>query len=94
MAHIQIEQAHSMSMDDAKQALTDAFAEDLDDFDIEAKWVGYVAELHGKGADGAFTVEEDKVTFDFKMSLLSSQGGIYPDRLEAEVRKRMVAALS
>lgn len=94
MSHIQIEQSHHMSLDEAKEALTEAFAEDLEDFDIEASWNGYVAELHGKGADGAFTIEADKVTFDFKMSLLARRGGIDPELLEEEVRKRMVAALS
>ncbi len=94
MSHIQIEQAHNMSLDAAKEALTEAFAEDLEDFDIEARWEGYVAVLEGKGANGSFTIEDDKVVFDFKMSILARTGGIDPELLEEEVRKRMVAALS
>lgn len=93
MAHIQIEQAHTMTLDEAKQALTEAFADDLEDFDLEADWDGYVAELRGKGANGSFTVEPDKVTFDFTMSILARTNGINPDFIESEVRKRMVAAL-
>ena len=50
MSHISYEKNHSMSVDQAKAALTEAFEKDLDDFDLDAKWKGNICELTGKGA--------------------------------------------
>ena len=94
MPQIKIEQKHSKSQEEAKKALIEVFAEDLDEFDIAAEWKDYVCELKGKGAHGAFIIDKDKVTFDFSMSILARSGGIDPQLLEDEVRKRMQQALS
>ena len=67
--------------------------EDLEDFDVSAGWNGNVCEIKGKGANGSFKVEPNRVVFELNTSILARTGGTDPKLIEETVRTRLQSLL-
>ena len=94
MPQILVEKKHKMTVDKARKAMVDAFAKDLGDFDLQAKWNGMKCELWGKGVTGEVRIEPSRVVFQLTVSIMARGAGYAPEMLEAEIRKRMDSALA
>lgn len=93
MATVRVEQAHTLSIDDAKTAL-EAFATDIAKFGMKLDWQGERAILKGTGASGEVVVEPDRVVVTVKLGLLAKAAGVKADRLEGSIGRRLASALS
>ena len=93
MATVRVEQAHSLSVEEAKKAL-DEFAKDIAKFGMKLEWNGATAVLKGTGASGDVSVESERVVVTVKLGLLAKAAGVNPDRLEGSIGRRLASALS
>ena len=93
MATVRVEQSHSLSVDEAKDALK-SFASEIAKFGMRLEWNGSKAALKGTGASGDVTVEPDKVVVTIKLGMLAKAAGVKADRLEGSIGRRLAQALS
>ncbi|MEM1024357.1 MAG: polyhydroxyalkanoic acid system family protein [Myxococcota bacterium] len=93
MSTIKVEQAHSLSIDEAKSKV-DAFGQDMKErFGLSMSWDGNTARLKGLGASGDVEVRSDMVVVAIKLGMMAKAAGIKADRVEASVTKRLQSAL-
>ncbi len=93
MSTIKVSQAHSLSKDDAKQRL-DVFEQSLAKYGLKLDWSGFQAVIKGTGVSGGAEVLDDLVSITIKLGFLAKAAGVDAGKLEASVRKRLIAAFA
>ena len=93
MATVKVEQAHSLSVDEAKDALK-SFASEIAKFGMRLEWSGNSAALKGTGASGDVQVAADRVVVTVKLGMLAKAAGVKADRLEGSIGRRLADALA
>ncbi|MFH1809921.1 MAG: polyhydroxyalkanoic acid system family protein [Pseudomonadota bacterium] len=93
MSKILVEKPHSLSVDQAKEALK-SFEGDLAKYGLKPEWKGNKAELKGTGASGEIRIEASKVVVEIKLGMLAKAAGIKADKVQASIEKRLGSALA
>ncbi len=93
MSTIKVTQAHQLSIDDAKSALS-GFEQDLKKYMVKLAWSGPNAELKGTGVSGDVKVTTADVTVTVKLGMLAKAAGVKADLLEKSIAKRLKSALA
>lgn len=91
MSTVQVDQAHSLSVDAAKEKLG-AFAEEIKKYGMTLVWKGHEGELKGTGASGSVKVTTTHVTVVVKLGMLAKAAGVKPDKLHDSLQRRLKAA--
>jgi len=92
MSTIKVEQAHDLSIEEAKTKV-EAFGQDMKErFGLSMTWDGNRALLKGIGASGDVEVKSDAVLVAIKLGMMAKAAGIKADRVEASVIKRLKSA--
>jgi len=93
LATIKVDQAHSLSIDDAKRAV-ERFGERIAKYGMKLHWKGTEADLKGTGASGKVSVTPSNVNVTVKLGMLAKAAGVDPVRLEQSITKRLAEALA
>ena len=91
MATLNISEPHQLSPENAREKIK-SFEEMLAKYRVKVKWKGDQADLKGTGVSGTIDVSSSDVKVVLKLGMLAKAAGIDPTRLEASIRKRLVAA--
>lgn len=93
MSTIEVTQAHTKSVDDAKTALS-SFEADMGKYMVKLVWSGSKAEIKGTGVSGEVVVTDQRVTVKLTLGFLAKAAGVKADLLEKSITKRLAAALA
>lgn len=93
MANIKVERAHSLSADDAREALK-SFESDLGKYGLRPVWSGNACTLKGTGASGELRIENKRVVVEIKLGMLAKAAGIDATKVQASIQKRLDKALA
>ena len=91
MADIQVEQKHSLSIDEAKQRIG-GFEEMLSKYGVKVDWRGGSGTLNGTGVSGGIDVTASTVKVIVKLGLMARAVGVDPVKLKGSIEKRLKAA--
>jgi putative polyhydroxyalkanoate system protein len=89
---VEVEQAHSLSIEEAKNALS-FFENYVAKYGTKILWSGHNAELKGPGVSGRIVLTESMAKVSIKLGMLAKAAGVKPDLLQESIRKRMAKAL-
>lgn len=93
MSTVQVDQAHTLGTEAAKQKLG-GFADDIKKYGMSLVWNGGEAELKGIGASGSVKVTPTNVTVIVKLGMMAKAAGVKPEKLQESIAKRLKAALT
>ena len=91
MSNIKVTEAHGTDADKAIQ-LIESFEEMMKKYGVKVNWSGHQAEIKGLGVSGQILVDSTDVTVSLKLGMMARAAGVDGQRLEASIRKRLVAA--
>jgi len=94
MIEIQVEKSHTLGRHNAKQAMKKIFADPSMEMDFAKKWDGFKCVLSGEGLEGEVIVDDSKVLFALRVSILVRQMGVTSKDIEATISQRLDAALA
>ncbi|MEE2786288.1 MAG: polyhydroxyalkanoic acid system family protein [Myxococcota bacterium] len=91
MAQIKVSEAHGTEPENAIQLIA-SFEEMMGKYGVKVKWKGHQGDIKGMGVSGHITVDSANVTVTLKLGMMARAAGVDAKRLEASIRKRLVAA--
>ena len=92
MSKISIQEAHSLSQDDAKSKVS-VFEDMVSKYGVKVVWSGYNAAIKGMGISGDIAVTPSDVTVNIKLGMMAKAAGVKAEKLEPSIRRRLVDAL-
>lgn len=93
MSEVRVSQAHSLSPDEARGRIAE-FESMMAKYGVKADWKGNSAKLKGTGVSGSIDVSGSSVDVVVKLGMMARAVGVDPKKLEASIRKRLVAAFA
>ncbi len=93
MAEIKVVEAHGTDVDNAIQLIS-SFEEMMKKYGVKVNWSGSKADIKGMGVSGDIVVDETNACVRLKLGMMARAAGVDAKRLEASIKKRLVAAFS
>ena len=93
MAEIKVVEAHGTDVESAI-GLISSFEEMMKKYGVKVAWSGPNGKIKGMGVSGDIAVDATNATVRLKLGMMARAAGVDPVRLEASIKKRLVAAFS
>ena len=93
MAEIRVQQAHSLSSDQARARLK-SFDALLGKYGIQPSWSGERASISAVAVKGHIALLPGQVEVVLKLGRMAKMVGVDPQRLESSIRRRLEESLS
>ncbi|MEE2830476.1 MAG: polyhydroxyalkanoic acid system family protein [Myxococcota bacterium] len=93
MSTITVRHEHSLSREEARKRIND-FEEILTRFGASLEWEGDRAEVKGFGVTGNALIDHGWVEVSLKLGMIAKAAGVDAERVEASIKKRLVAAFA
>ena len=91
MAEIKVVEPHGTDVNDAIKRIG-SFEEMMKKYGVKINWSGSKAEIKGMGVSGDIAIDETNAAVRIKLGMMARAAGVDPKRLEASIKKRLVAA--
>lgn len=91
MSKINVVQAHSVSLDEAREKLGD-FEQTMGKYGVSLDWSGARARIKGVGVSGEVNVGSSDVRVDLKLGLIAKAAGVDAKRLQGSIERRLKSA--
>lgn len=92
MSDVRVSQAHSHGAAEARSRIQ-PFEDMMAKYGVKCTWKGNNGKLKGTGVSGTIQVTDDSVDVLVKLGMMAKAVGVKADKLEASIKKRLVAAL-
>ena len=93
MAEIRVVEAHGTDVDNAIQLIA-SFEEMMKKYGVKVEWSGSKANIKGMGVSGDIHIDDTNASIRLKLGMMARAAGVDATRLEASIKKRLVAAFS
>ncbi|MFT6628204.1 MAG: putative polyhydroxyalkanoate system protein [Flavobacteriales bacterium] len=93
MADIDVVEKHNCTPAEALTKIA-GFNEMMAKYGVKPKWKGHRADIKGIGVKGFVEVRDEDVQVHLTLGMVAKAAGIKSDKLEASIRKRLVAAFA